>query len=71
MQINLDDALATQLEERVTQSDEFDTVESYVNYVLQEVIKQTAAESGAENDAFNKDEEAEVKQRLEDLGYLD
>lgn len=67
MQIHINDELAAKLEARVSAAEEFETVEAYVNYVLDEVIKQTATE----DEAFSKDGEAEVKQRLEDLGYLD
>lgn len=67
MDISINDDLAQKLEQRVAATDDFDSVERYVNYVLEEVIKQTAQE----DEPFNTDEEAEVKQRLEDLGYLD
>jgi hypothetical protein len=67
MDITIHDNIAAKLEKRVAETNDFDSVQAYVNYVLEEVIKQT----GGNDDAFNKDEEAEVKQRLEDLGYLD
>ncbi|MFC1598229.1 CopG family transcriptional regulator [Patescibacteria group bacterium] len=72
MQINITDELTKKLEERVNASDEFDSVEKYVNYVLEEVIKQTAGDAGeASDETYSKEQEAAVKQRLEDLGYLD
>lgn len=67
MQLTLRDEIATQLKARVQQSQEFVSVEEYVNYILEEVLKQT---SGTK-DAYTKDQEQEVKKRLEDLGYLD
>ncbi|MFH1426561.1 MAG: CopG family transcriptional regulator [Candidatus Kerfeldbacteria bacterium] len=70
MQINLNDDLTKKLEERVNASDEFDSVEAYVNYVLEEVIKQTGNEPAAEP-TYTKEQEEAVKKRLEDLGYLD
>lgn len=74
MQLNINDEIAKKLEERVKQSQEFSSVEHYVNYILEEVIKQTSgsAQTAASNDdAYTKDQEQEVKKRLEDLGYLD
>ncbi len=67
MQINLTDAISQQLEGRVKDSDEFSSVEEYVNYVLAEVLKQT----GGEGDQYTKEQEDAVKDRLESLGYLD
>jgi Arc/MetJ-type ribon-helix-helix transcriptional regulator len=75
MHISLTDEIAKKLEARVQASKEFTSVEAYVNYVLGEVIKQTeAAESApaaADSGTYSKDQEDAVKQRLEDLGYLD
>ena len=72
MEITLSDDLAKQLEQRISASEEFSTVEEYVNYVLGEVLKQTE-ESSSEpsSQAYTKNEENEVKKRLEDLGYMD
>lgn len=75
MNINLSEEVAKQLEEHVKASKEFTTVEEYVNYVLTEVLKQTAAPAAAKqaenSEAYTKTEEDEVKKRLADLGYLD
>lgn len=67
MQLNINDAIAAQLQKRVDESSEFDSVEAYVEYVLGEVLKQTASS----DDAYDEKQEDTVKQRLEDLGYLD
>jgi Arc/MetJ-type ribon-helix-helix transcriptional regulator len=67
MQITLPDELAKKLESRVAESQEFSSVDAYVCYVLEEVLKQT----GGNNDAYTKEQEAEVKERLSNLGYLD
>jgi hypothetical protein len=64
MQITLPDDLGKKLEERVAQSNEFPSVEAYVQYVLGEVLKQTEA-------TYTADQEAAVKERLENLGYLE
>ncbi len=73
MNISLNDDITKQLEERVNASDEFDSVETYVNYVLAEVMKQTGAEQPATNNTkpLTEEEETSVKKRLHDLGYLD
>jgi len=46
----------------------FETVEEYVTFVLEEVLKE---EDGEEAQAFSEEEEEEVKKRLRALGYLD
>lgn len=66
MNISLSGEIAKQLEERVAQSSEFTSVQAYVEYVLGEVLKQTGGAT-----AYNKPQEQAVKQRLQDLGYLD
>ncbi|MFC1999217.1 CopG family transcriptional regulator [Chloroflexota bacterium] len=55
------------IEERVKATG-FETVEEYVTFVLEEVLKE---EDGEEVQAFSKEEEEEVKKRLRALGYLD
>jgi Arc/MetJ-type ribon-helix-helix transcriptional regulator len=45
----------------------FSSVDEYVTFVLEEVLK----EEGEEETAFSKEEEEEVKKRLRALGYLD
>jgi hypothetical protein len=45
----------------------FNSVEEYVTFVLEEILK----EGGEEEVAFSKEEEEEVKKRLKALGYLD
>ena len=45
----------------------FSSVDEYVIFVLEEVLK----EEGVEETAFSKEEEEEVKKRLRELGYLD
>ncbi len=68
MHINISDELSRKLENRVKTSNEFKTVEEYVEYVLAEVLKQT---EGPAEEVYDKKQEDSVKQRLEDLGYLD
>ncbi len=55
------------IEERV-EATGFGSVEEYVTFVLEEVLKD---EEDEEKVAFSKEEEEEVKKRLKALGYLD
>ncbi len=55
------------IEERV-EATCFGSVEEYVTFVLEEVLKDDGEE---EKVAFSKEEEEEVKKRLKALGYLD
>jgi Arc/MetJ-type ribon-helix-helix transcriptional regulator len=56
--------LYSKVEERVKATD-FASVDEYVEFVLEEVVKEE------EEGAFSEEEEKEVKKRLKDLGYLD
>jgi len=58
--------LYDRIEERVRETG-FSSVDEYVTFVLEEVLK----EEGEEEKAFSKEEEEEVKKRLRALGYLD
>ena len=48
----------------------FSSVSSYVTYVLRQVLSSIKAEEKSKQ-AFTKEEEETVKQRLRDLGYID
>jgi len=48
----------------------FSSVSSYVTYVLRQVLSSIKAEEQSKQ-AFTKEEEEKVKQRLRDLGYID
>ena len=62
----LSNSLYDRIEERVRETG-FSSVDDYVTFVLEEVLK----EEGVEETAFSKEEEEEVKKRLRALGYLD
>jgi Arc/MetJ-type ribon-helix-helix transcriptional regulator len=64
--VSLPAELYSKIEERVNTTD-FGSVEEYVTFVLQEVIK----EENEEEKAFSKEDEEEVKKRLKALGYLE
>ncbi|MHA1271679.1 MAG: CopG family transcriptional regulator [Candidatus Helarchaeota archaeon] len=48
----------------------FNSISSYVTYILREVITNIEAEE-QEREAFSKEEEEKVKERLRNLGYID
>ena len=48
----------------------FASVSSYVTYVLRQVLSSIEEEKRSKQ-AFTKEEEEKVKQRLRDLGYID
>ncbi len=55
------------IDQRV-QETEFNSVEAYVTFVLEEVLKDDDEEDEI---AFSPEDEEEVKKRLRALGYLD
>jgi len=57
--------LYKKIEERVKVT-EFESVEEYVTFVLEEVVK----EEGAQEYGLSEEEEEKVKERLRGLGYL-
>ena len=63
--VSLPAELYTKIEQRVAGT-EFHSVDEYVNFVLEEVLKEEEPET-----TFSKEDEEEVKKRLKALGYLD
>ncbi|MFQ5750828.1 MAG: hypothetical protein ACE5HI_02425 [bacterium] len=53
-----------EIEKIIAQSSQFKTVSEYINYVLKELL---FSQSDSE---FSKDEEAIIKKRMQDLGYM-
>jgi Arc/MetJ-type ribon-helix-helix transcriptional regulator len=50
----------------------FNSVSSYVTYVLRQVLSNIEEESeDKQKEAFSEEDEKKVKQRLKSLGYLD
>ena len=56
------------IEERV-RATEFRSVEEYITYVMEEIMREE--ESEEEEPTFSEAEEEEVKKRLRALGYLE
>ena len=64
--------LYKRVEERVRISD-FESVDEYVAFVLEEVLKAVSEEEEGEEEevSLSEEEEEEVKRRLRALGYLE
>lgn len=67
--VSIPKPLAKKVKERMKGTG-FSSVSSYVTYVLRQVISSIEEEERAKQ-AFSKEEEEKVKQRLRDLGYID
>jgi len=49
----------------------FNSVSSYVTYVMRQVVSNIEEKEGKKTEAFSKKDEEAVKSRLRGLGYLD
>lgn len=65
--ISIPTPLAEKIKKRIKGTG-FTSLSSYVTYVLREVISGVEEEN---EEAFSKDDEKRVKDRLKSLGYLD
>jgi Arc/MetJ-type ribon-helix-helix transcriptional regulator len=66
--ISIPTPLANKIKQRI-EGTGFNSLSSYVTYVLREVISNV--EDDETEEAFSKDDEEKVKERLRALGYLD
>ena len=65
--IYISKTLYEKIRERVEQSQgEFNSVEDYIEFVLNEVVR----EEKEEKEVYTPEEEEEIKRRLRSLGYL-
>jgi len=67
--VSIPKPLAKKIKERMKGTG-FSSVSSYVSYVLRQVLSSIEADERSKQ-AFTKEEEEKVKQRLRDLGYID
>ena len=67
-EIRIPTRLIEEIEERIGAT-EFESVEEYVTFVLEEVVRDEDYEEPEE--VFSEEDEAKVKERLRALGYLD
>lgn len=65
--ISIPTPLAEKIKKRI-EGTGFTSLSSYVTYVLREVLSGTEEDEG---EAFTKEDEERVKERLRALGYLD
>ena len=65
--ISIPTPLANKIKKRIDGTG-FTSLSSYVTYVLREVVSNIEEDS---NEAFSKEDEEKVKERLRALGYLD
>ncbi|MEF8879133.1 MAG: CopG family transcriptional regulator [Candidatus Thermoplasmatota archaeon] len=66
--ISIPSPLAEKIKKRI-EGTGFNSLSSYVTYVLREVI--SGMEEEHDEEAFSKEDEEKVKERLRALGYLD
>ena len=66
VKVTLPKSIVEKIEKRLKQTG-FDSVTSYISYVLEEVL----SEDDEEEEVFSKEDEERVKERLKSLGYLD
>ena len=67
--VSIPKPLAEKVKERMKGTG-FSSVSSYVTYVLRQILSSIEEEEHSKQ-AFTKEEEEKVKQRLRDLGYID
>ena len=66
--IKVPEELIAKIKERL-QGTEFNSIDEYATFVLEEVVKETGEEEPEE--VFSEEDEKKVKERLRALGYLD
>lgn len=66
--IKVPEELIAKIKERI-QGTEFNSVDEYTTFVLEEVVRENGEEEPAE--VFSEEDEHKVKERLRALGYLD
>ncbi|MBN1376959.1 CopG family transcriptional regulator [Candidatus Woesearchaeota archaeon] len=77
MKVEIKDKIIKRLQKRVKETDEFNNVEEYIDYILKQVAerldneKETEGEPEDSEEVYSKEDEEKVKERLKSLGYLD
>lgn len=67
--IRIPKSLYEQIQELIKDS-EWKTVDDFVKYVLERVVREMSEEEGEEEEVYTKEEEEQIKERLRALGYL-
>lgn len=68
--ISIPTPLASKIKKRIKDTG-FNSLSSYVTYVLRQVISSIEEEEDQDKEAFSKEDEDKIKERLRALGYLD
>jgi len=63
--VRISKKLYDKIVEEIKDSDEFKSVDEFVEYVIEQVLEEEDEES-----AYTEEEEEEIKERLRSLGYL-
>ncbi|MBD3259842.1 CopG family transcriptional regulator [Candidatus Woesearchaeota archaeon] len=71
MKIEIKDEFIKKIENRIKQTDEFKSVEEYVNYIIEQVVSKLENKKEESKPVFSKEDEEKVKDKLRGLGYLD
>ena len=61
--IQISESLFDLIKQKVEGSSDFDSVDSYVEYVLQEIFKTDEPE-------YNQEDEEQIRKHLKDMGYV-
>ncbi len=69
--ISIDDHVYEQIQKKVSASDEFSSVDEYIKYVLDELLKDDKQDNDTPDSSYSKEDEEKVKDKLRSLGYLD
>lgn len=68
MKIEIKEEIIKELNKRIRERKDFKSIDEYINYILQQVVERIKSEK---KETFSKEDEANVKERLKSLGYLD
>jgi hypothetical protein len=69
-EVTIPNDLKETLEKIVKESNEFSSVNDYATYILKQVADKKMA-SKKQTEVYSKEDEAKIKERLTNLGYLD
>lgn len=69
-EITIPNDLKEQLEKIVKDSNEFSSANDYATYILKQVADKKLA-GKKQDEVYSKEDEAKIKERLTNLGYLD
>jgi Arc/MetJ-type ribon-helix-helix transcriptional regulator len=67
LNIEIPKEIGKRLQRRVDETHEFGSVQEYVIYILQQVIEKLDAQTPE----YSAQDEAKIKERLKNLGYLE